>query len=97
MSVQAESFAVGRQRRRRRLVAHIVIAGHIVELDRRIELAGDTMKFVHLRFVPRFVDQIAANHHEFWAQSIGGGDRELKVDRLLLEILILGVHAELRI
>ena len=50
--VGAEALAIDGQRFRRRLVAHVVIARHAVELDLRVELGGDALVFGGLAASP---------------------------------------------
>ena len=74
-----------------------MVAGHVVERDRAIELRGNALILGDLRGVALFVHQIARDDDERGVEAIGGGDRELEIGGLLREVGVRGVHAELRI
>jgi hypothetical protein len=86
-----------RQRFGGRLVAHVVVAGDAEELDLRIQFGRDAFVLRHLRGIAGFVDEVAGNHHERRFEPVRGGHGELEIGRFLREILIFGVHAELRV
>jgi len=95
--IRAEVFRVSGKGRRRRVVADIVVAGHVVERDRAIELRGNALILGDLRGVALLIHQIASDDDERGVEAIGGGDRELEVGGFLREVGVRGVHAELRI
>ena len=95
--VRPEPLAIPGQRFLGRLVAHVMIAGHIEQPDLRIQFGRDAMVLGGLLCIARLVDQIARDHHKRRLQPIGGRDHEFEIGRLMLEPSIGGVHSELRV
>src|SRR5260370_42575915 len=95
--IGTETADVGSDRLRRGFVLYVVVPRHIVELDSRVELRRNAMKLGGLAGVTRLVDQVAAEHHKGRLQSIRGGDKHFEIRRLLDEIPVRGIHAELRV
>ena len=93
--IRPEALAIGGQRLGSRLVPDIVIARHVVQLDRRIEMLGDPPILADLVGIARLIHQVARDHNEGGLQPVRCSDRELKACRLLTEIVIGGLHAEL--
>ena len=62
--IRAEQFLVSGEGRRRRVVADIVVAGHVVERDRAIELRRNALVFGDLRGGALPVHQIAGDDDE---------------------------------
>src|SRR5437867_3711446 len=94
--VAAELLAEGGKRLRRRLVAHVMIAGYVVERN-AVKLAGDPPIFRRLCRVAGLIDQVAADHDEGRPEAIGVRDRKFEVRRFLRKVTIVCVHSELRI
>src|SRR6185437_71101 len=88
---------VSGQRLRRRIVGLIVIARHLVKVNRRIEFTIDARELGDLRLIRRFVGEIARHHYECRMQPVEIRDSKFPVGGLLAEIGVIGEHPELRV
>ena len=93
--IGSELPAVSGERFGSRLVEDIMIAGHVVKLDGRVEFCDDSQIFGGLSRVAGLVDEVTADDHKGWMETIGAGDRKLEIGGLLRKIAVLGIHSEL--
>ena len=90
-------FPVRGQQSGRGFVSHIVVAGHAVKRDTLVQLGVDTPVFGDLSGLAGLIGQITSDHQERRSQAVGVGNHKFPVSGFLVEIVIIGVHAKLRI